>query len=666
MLAIAAGSLAIGGGDKAAWADENSPEWQRWRQTYVDKVLPIIKTKCLDCHGAEDPDGEFDLSKYLDGDAAVKAGDAWERVARRVRLNEMPPPGSPGLNDPEKAAFHRWVDSRPAQDLCNQIASDETQAWYAGYVMNRRLTRTEYGNALRDATGQPLHDELLPPEDGGGGEGFDTAGDSLFTSAIHLEAYLQSTQVAVDQLFGAPLNKAPESTQEAQVHLLGALQRLQALSGAAINDPAAAEAAILRGDIAPVRELVRSYARFVWRRPVEEQELAKLDALHQRSFESSQDGVGSFKQLFKAILLSPNFLFVNEPEPESPGVQRLTPHQFAMRMSLVLWSSIPDLELLKLADEGTLYEPEVVKAQMQRMLADNRARALGENFGLQWLGLRDFKQSKPDGEVFPNYDQEIADSALEESILFVSNIFRENRPLTELLDSDYLYLNETMANFYGIPWDAQEGWQKVALEGEARRRGGVSTMASVLIRTSYPRRTSPVLRGRWILEDILGARVPPPPPNVPALEEAGHGDDSLTLRQRLELHRKNPECASCHDRRDPLGFGMENFDAIGRWRMEDQGQPIDAVGIMPSGDKFEGAQELKQVLMKRKDEFYKHVTRKLVGFSLGRPINKFDQCIIDKSLERLHSEGTSTVILEEVLLSYGFQHRYYSAAKDQK
>lgn len=659
--ALFVGTALIGTLSSPVYADQNTPEWQRWKKTYVEKVLPIIQTKCLDCHGAESPDGEFDLSKYLDGDAAVKAGDAWERVARRVRLNEMPPPGSPGLNDPEKAAFHHWVDSRPSQDLCNQIASDETQAWYAGYVMNRRLTRTEYANALRDVTGAVVDHERLPPEDGGGGEGFDTSGASLYTSAIHLEAYLQSTNSVVEQLF-APNDNHSETKESANL----VFERIQNLAGLKTENAEPILDAIQSGGFDSVQEVVRAYARLAWRRPVLDDELSKLRTVYDRSFGKNSDALESLKQVFKAILLSPNFLFVNEPEPEAPGVQRLSPHQFAMRMSLVIWSSIPDLELLELAENGDIFEPETVRAQIQRMLADDRARALGENFGLQWLGLRDFKSVKPDAEVFPDFDQEMADAALEESILFVSNIFRENRPLTDLLDSDYLFINDTLAEYYGIPWDGSDGWRKVQLEGEAKRRGGVSTMASVLIKTSYPRRTSPVLRGRWILEDILGARVPPPPPNVPALEEAGHGDDSLSLRQRLELHRKNPECASCHDRMDPLGFGLENFDAIGRWRVDDGGVPIDAEGTLPSGDKFVGAQELKQVLLKRKDEFYKHVTRKLVGFSLGRPINKFDQCIIDKSMERLHSEGRSTVILEEILLSYGFQHRYYSAAKDQK
>ncbi len=611
----------------AVHADDKQEEWARWKKDYVEKILPIIQTKCIDCHGADSPDGEFDLSKFPDGESAEKGGDIWERVARRVRLNEMPPPGSPGLNDPQKGAFHRWVDTRPSQDLCNQIASDETQSWYRGHVMSRRLTRTEYSNAIRDITGVTPNEELLPPEDGGGGEGFDTVGDSLFTSPIHLEAYLRVTDQAIEEMFSKP-NYAPQEGW--------------------------------------TLEALRNFARFAWRRPIQEEEFEKVASLYQHVQASGGDERAALKQAYKGVLLSPNFLFVNEPEPDAPGVQRLTPHQFAMRISLVLWSSIPDAELLRLADDGTIFEPEVVRNQIKRMLADDRARALGENFGLQWLGLRDFQRIKPDGEVFPEYDAELANSAIEETIRFVSGVFREDRPLTDLLDSDYLILNRTLAQFYGIPWTADGEWATIPLPEQERSRGGVATMASVLIKTSYPRRTSPVLRGRWVLEDLLGSKVPPPPPDVPALEEAGHEEAKLTFRERLEIHRKNPACASCHDRMDPLGFGLENFDAIGRWRTEEDGKPIDSVGTLPSGDRFEGSQELKQILLKRKDEFYHHLTRKLVGFALGRSINKFDQCIIDKSIERLHKENRSTVILEEILLSYGFQHRYFSSAKDKQ
>lgn len=624
---------------------DKEQEWKKWRETFDEKILPIVEKKCLKCHQGEDPDGEFDLSKFSNGQAAVEGGDIWERVAVRVRLNEMPPPKSPGLTDPEKSAFHRWVDSRPDQDLCNKLASDETQSWYRGHVMSRRLTRTEYANAIRDLTGQQLPDELLPPEDGGGGEGFDTVGDALFTSPIHLEAYLRAAEYAVDRLM---------DTND----IVAVSESLRKRTGVEVLSSSIGETEEAQNMAA--RLALRQFARLAWRRPIDEADIDPLMVLYSRSRGESGNHLRGIQQAFKAILLSPQFLFVNEPEPEESGVQRLTPHQFAMRMALVVWSSIPDQTLLQLADDNRLFEADIIREQLSRMLQDEKARAIGENFGLQWLGLRDLLQIKPDAEVFPRFDSSLSHSAREEVIRFVSSVFREGKPLSDLLDSDYLYLNQELAQHYGIAWPGGSDWARVQLPSESKHRGGVTTMAGVLIKTSYPRRTSPVLRGRWILEEVLGAKVPPPPPNVPALEEGDHGPNNLTLRQRLEKHRENPDCASCHDRMDPLGFGLENFDAIGLWRSEEGGQPIDSAGKLPSGESFEGSAGLKKILIARKDEFYRHVARKMVGFALGRELNKFDQCVIDKSVERLKHEGHASVILEEIFLSYAFQHRYYS------
>ena len=279
---------------------------------------------------------------------------------------------------------------------------------------------------------------------------------------------------------------------------------------------------------------------------------------------------------------------------------------------------------------------------------------------MQWLGLRDFAQTQPDAELYPAYTEQLASDALEETIRFIASIFQEDRPLTELIDADYAYVTQRLAEHYGLPYSSADEWQRVAIEPDmTQERGGILTMVSTLTKSSYPRRTSPVLRGRWILEDILGSRVPPPPPNVPALEEAEHAEKELILREKLELHRQKPECASCHDRMDPLGFGLENYDAIGRWRSEENGLRLDTRGVLPSGEAFEGPGELKRLLLSRKDEFQKHVVRKLVGFALGRELNKFDDCIIDHSLERLNEEQGAAAILEEILLSYPFQHRYF-------
>lgn len=627
-------------------ADEASARLVKWGETYERDVLPIIRAKCLSCHEGEEPEGEFDLAKFVDAESAIAGGDIWERVARRVRQNEMPPPGSPGLNDPQKAAFHRWVDSRPGEDLCRQIASDETQAWYRGHVMSRRLTAVEYTNAVLHLVGLPLLPSEVPPSDGAGGEGFDTVGDALFTSPIHLEAYLIAADRLIDEALagdGAVSSDSPDSPRQ---RLLVSLPRSVDPDSSLDDDQAA-------------RKILSRFAKRAWRRPVADDEIDRLMMIFHDAQTRHDSFIRAIGQPLKAVLVSPHFLFVVESEPAEAGVQRITPHQLATRLALLIWSSIPDEELLAAADSGELYDDDVLRLQVRRMLADPKARGLGENFGLQWLNLRNFGETEPDAELFPEFTPELAADMREEAVSLVTDVFRNDRPLTDLIAADYSFMNGRLAAHYGLDLPTDAPWQRVPLSD--LRRGGVATMASVLTSASYPRRTSPVLRGRWLLEELLGSRVPPPPPGVPALEEPDGSETTATsMRQRLEIHRQNPDCASCHDRMDPLGFGLENFDAIGRWRTLDHGVAIDATGTLPSGESFDGPAELKQTLLRRSDEFEKHFVRKLVGFAFGRSLNKFDQCVVDECLEALRDgDRGAGLLIEMVALSYPFQHRFF-------
>jgi hypothetical protein len=409
------------------------------------------------------------------------------------------------------------------------------------------------------------------------------------------------------------------------------------------------------------RRTLARFARRAWRRPVSEAELDRLMQLFHLNREQGADYLASVSEPMKAILVSPHFLYVVEPESDEGGIQKLTPHQLATRMALFLWSSIPDEELLDAADQNRLGSNEEVLSQTRRMLADRRADALGSNFGLQWLGLTNFStRVAPDEELFPEYNEQLAADLRHEAQSLIARILREDRSILQLIDSDQVFINGHLASHYGLNLPSEADWQWVSVED--RRRGGVVTLGAVLMAASYPRRTSPVLRGRWILEDLLGSHVPPPPPNVPALEEDPQ-DQALTLRQRLEIHRTNPECASCHNRMDPLGFGLENYDVLGRWRDSADGLPVDASGELPSGEAFQGPEELKQVLLRRADELEKHFVRKLLGFALGRDLNKFDQCVIDDCLKALQAEEhRSSAVIETIVTSFPFQHRYFKAA----
>lgn len=635
-------------------ADELEAKVARWKKDYEARVLPIIRERCQQCHNAEKSEGELDLSKFATGDQAYEAADAWERVARRIRLNEMPPQGSPGLNDRQKGTFQKWVDTRPNQDLCSQLASEETQSWYRGYVMSRRLTQLEYRNAVRDLLGQSLPAGEEPPVDGAGGEGFDTVGDSLFTSTLHTEAYLLLADQLVDRAL--PAGRMEQWLSGVGEQSGGVLRGLLSESQWRLLDTAASADAA--GVQSAVQQLIAGFARRAWRRPPTEEEVTRLQQLFAASLPRLSSVLESVRQPLKAVLVSPHFLFVVETEPDETGVLPLTGHQLATRLALFLWSSVPDEELLAAADAGVLADDRQYRQQIRRMLADSKSAGLGENFGLQWLGLRNFGGVVPDAEVYPQYSELLAGDLREEAVQFVSGVFRENRPLTDLLAADYVVVNGRLAQHYGLSLPADADWQRVVVADG--RRGGAATLGAVLTAASYPRRTSPVLRGRWILDELLGTPVPPPPPGVPPLDQSVAESGSQTLRQRLELHRQKPECASCHDRMDPLGFGLENFDGIGRWRESDAGQSIDAAGRLPSGEQFAGPAELKAVLLGRKDDFLNHFSRKMLGFALGRELNKFDACVVETSVKKLQENGfQSQILIEEIACSYPFRNRYY-------
>ncbi len=641
-------TLAVLVGSNSGFADEDAQR-QEWEAVYDREILAIVKEFCVDCHSGEDPDGDFDISRYTSGKKVSHKLDRWEEVGKRMRLKEMPPEGSPQLNDQQKSAIHRWLDSRPQQDLCGTLATDETQAWYRGYVMSRRLTRTEYYNAIRDLVGIPIDAGFDIPADGSGGEGFDTAGDSLFTSAIHVQAYLSLASWVIDEAVPETIpggdDLRSQLVRDARQRLLGE-QPSEHLS---------------ESDAA--KSIVARFARRAWRRPVSDQEVDQLLVLFESAKSRGASYIAAVREPLKAILVSANFLFVVEPESPQGGIQRLTQHQLATRLALFVWSSIPDEQLLQQADHGELETDAQVLAQTRRMLADPKARALAENFGMQWLGLTSFLASvRPDAEVYPQYNGQLAADLYEEAVQLLASVFGENRSILELIDANHVYVNGNLAAHYGLDLPKNATWQR--LETNDRRYGGVITLGAVLMSTSYPRRTSPVLRGRWVLEELLGGEVPPPPPGVPALDEA-ESVASMTLRQRLEVHRKNPECAACHNRMDPLGFGLENFDGLGRWRDTEQGQPIDASGSLPSGDQFQGPEELKQVLLRRADEFEEHLVKKMLGFALGRELNKFDECVIDDCKKQLRSnDHRSSAIIETIVTSYPFQHRYFKPASN--
>jgi hypothetical protein len=342
----------------------------------------------------------------------------------------------------------------------------------------------------------------------------------------------------------------------------------------------------------------------------------------------------------QAVLVSPSFLFRIETDgrPDDPMAERpVTDYELASRLSYFLWSSMPDEELFRLAERGELRNPDVLRRQVNRMLIDSKSRAIVDNFAGQWLNLQMLDEMVPDPNVYPDFDVALRNDMKQESLLLFETIMREDRSLLDFLDADFTFMNARLAKHYGKAGVEGEPFQKVSLD--AGRRAGILTHASILTLTSNPERTSPVKRGKWIMENILGEAPPPPPPGVPELEETAKNNPSFTLREQLKLHRADPGCASCHKTMDVLGFGFENFDATGRWRDKDGDNDIDSSGKLPSGDTFAGPTELVRLLKNRRADFARCLSEKMLTYALGRGLEYYDRCATDKILKQLEADN---------------------------
>ncbi len=411
------------------------------------------------------------------------------------------------------------------------------------------------------------------------------------------------------------------------------------------------------GDRACATEILSSLARRAFRRPVTDDDLAPL--LNFYASGRADNGFDRGIQLaLRAVLVDPEFLFRIEADPANVApatAYRVSDVELASRLSFFLWSTIPDAELLALAEQGTLSEPNILRSQVQRMLADPRSSALVENFAGQWLYLRNLPGVRPDPDAFPEFDDNLRNAFRSETELFVESQLRDDRNVVELLTADYTFLNERLARHYGIPGIYGNHFRRVSLKDSLR--GGLLGQGSILTATSYPNRTSPTLRGKWVLDNLLGAPPPPPPPDVPDLEDS----DSISprsVRERLEAHRTNPVCASCHSRMDPFGLALEQFDAIGGLRTHDGGELIDASVSLPDGSTFVGPAGLREYLLSNQERFVATVTKKLLTYALGRGLEDYDPPAVRQIVRVAAADNYSwSSLLTGIVESVPFQMR---------
>ena len=423
------------------------------------------------------------------------------------------------------------------------------------------------------------------------------------------------------------------------------------------------------GETDCARTILATLARRAYRRPVTETDIEQLLAFYDEGYDEGRARAeGGFEagvhRALRRLLSHPDFLFRIETDPDGPGphsVYRISDLELASRLSFFLWSSIPDDELLDLASRGQLNSPAVLARQVRRMLADDRAMALVDNFAAQWLYLRNLPEVTPDTLLFPNFDESLRRSMRRETELFLESIIREDRSALDLLSADYTFIDERLAKHYDIPHVYGSHFRRVTLGADSGRGGGLLGHGSILTVTSYANRTSPVLRGKWVLENLLGTPPPPPPASVPPLGDT-RTEQALSMRERMVQHRGNPVCASCHAKMDPIGLSLENFDAIGRWRTRTDGfEPLDVTGSLPDGTTYEGVAGLKDTLLSRPELFVSTLTEKLLAYALGRPVEYYDAPTVRSIMREVEQDDYrfSSLILG-IVASTTFQMRSVS------
>jgi mono/diheme cytochrome c family protein len=593
------------------------------KKSFQEGVAPFVKTYCTRCHGQDRQKGGINFQPALSNPENAASAKRWKQALANVTTHDMPPEDAKKQpTDEERQQFLGWIGKM-------KFLSRKDP----GSFVIRRLTKVEYGNTLHDLFGvdpaiaQDLPDEVI-------GEGY------LNTlSPLQSEQYLGIANEVLDRIL-APDGAPPTQVQK---RLFGKTPR----AGADLR--------------AAARTVARSLARDAYRRPPSEAELDVLLEVFDLARENKLAYPDALRLMVKAVLVSPQFLFITPAgEPESGhSIVPLDDYQLASRLSYLLWATMPDDELSDLADRGKLHEPTILKAQVKRLLKDRRSRALFDGFGAQWLGLGSLERKTFDTVKFPQMTREMRSAMVDEARLFFESIVRENRNVVRFVDSDYTFLNGTLASIYGLGKTVTgPKMRKVKLTDA--NRGGILGMPGVLATTSFPNRTSPVKRGVWVLEQVLGEQVPPPPPNVPALEKQDQKTvANLTLRQRTELHRTDSVCANCHKILDPIGFGLENFDAIGRWRdQDDTGGAIDATGELPGGKHFTSPKELKVIIAARQEELARNLTEKVLAYALCRQLEGYDEVVVDHLMESIAHDGyRMQTLITEIATSYSFTHR---------
>ncbi len=594
---------------------------------FARNATPLLGKYCYECHGEKKQKGGIEVQHLTTTEAALQHHRFLENLARQIESGDMPPE-----DDAEKfpTPDERKQLVREIQSIQRKLATGDFPR-NPGRTTIRRLNRNEYNYTVRDLFGVTFKPGREFPADGAGGEGFDNVGDALFIPPILMEKYFSASRKIIASLYDNP------ATLE---------KVLVARPDKDLTRPAAAKTTL------------QYHASLAFRRRVTDDDLAAMLKLFDSNIVAGKTYEEAIRPCLQAILVHPAFLFRIESDQPGESNWRVSDFEIATRLSYFLWSSMPDRRLFKLADEGKLSDPAVLAGEVDRLLADPRSEAISRHFAGQWLGFDELRDvSEPDPKRFPTFTPGLRDAMYRESVEFFNNLVRENRPVTDLIQSDYTFVNAELARHYSIPGVTGDKLQKIKLADP--NRGGVIGQASILTATSVPLRTSPVKRGKWILDTLLGTPPPPPPPDAGVLPADDKSAKGLSFREQLELHRQKPSCAGCHEKIDPLGFGLENFDAIGRWRSTDaNGKPVDSLATLPGDITFSTPAELKKLLLASDELFLRNTARKMLGYSLGRPLEYYDEPVISDLVKTLRSNHLQVrPLIHAITRSAPFQNR---------
>ncbi len=617
---------------------------RHWRK--VSK--PILEKHCSSCHNAADKKGGIDFDNFYYIPSVVRRGDMWLKAIEMMETGEMPPPQKPRMEEHEKKAL---------KDVVNKILNEALADPDPGASVMRRLSHREYTYTIKDLLDVDFNGQKFFPKEGSGGEGFDNSSGVLFMTPLLMERYYMAADSIIRQIRSDKKHWRELVSTSYRPSLLR--RSLNWIQGIFSDETPRWAVPVSRARQVVVPFATRTYRGFL----TQEEETGLIDFFNEVYFEKElwkkRDGFDqAMATIFKRILVSPSFLYrteINQPIKRPYSISGL---ELATRMSYLLWSSMPDDTLIQVAYREDLHDPAVLNRETRRMMASPKFHRFAESFAPQWLGVEEaMKNPQADKELFPEFTGEVAAAMRQEVIDYFKYVFNDRENLLELLDSDYSMINGTLANHYGIEGIEGEEFRKVNLADYGR--GGVLGMGAVLTATSLPVRTSPVLRGQWVLEQILGTPPAPPPPDVPTLEESEAADSELGLRALLEMHRSSPACSGCHAKMDPIGFALENFDATGKWRNYYKGEvAIDAASVLPGGHEIDGPAQLRKALVEEKDKFAENMARKLVSYAMGRGIQFTDTPTIramKKSL--LESNFNSKEVMLTLVNSYPFRHR---------